>query len=506
MSDTALMDILDKMPPEKLRTVAEAMYAKRAAAEKDPMAFAEELPAQHEFGLLFPMYDILGLFGGNRSGKTFLEAYLLGCYLRGCDPAGWLPKGFQFPAPRRRFANRVTTTLVWWGAENRAKGIEAVEMTLLPMLPPDTYHWSRVDGMLTMNNGAQLKVMSYDMEPGKWASSAVDFIALDEECPWPIYQECLARISTRSGKLMIGVTPLHGGIEWAYWEFVENFRDKKSITYLNADMDDNFYLTEKQKRMLHEAYDDEPEAAARLHGVFLVAEGVVHKKFNRKRHVVEPYKIVASEWLRRGYRFGRVFDLHTRNDLICQWFMYKRAYTNSRVIFFDEISYPSGDAKEFAEVVNVRTDELKVPVFLNIIDTHESADGARVDPTMVSMMSDKGIRGRSAITRSVPAGISRFNDYLVGEDEEGNPSFQVFSTCVNTIHSIKRLQFKNHKGAAKEVNDPSEKINKKDADEVRNIHYVVLELPPVNVKKMIAKAAGNAQRLGADYSRNRKAV
>lgn len=502
MNDDAFRQYLNSLPVEARAKIVERFYQRRLEMKKYPARYVVPLLSQKEFFLKIPLFNKILYRGGNRSGKTFGGAYVDTCYLTGEDPAG-LCGGFQFPAPKRRFGNLELTTLVWAGSETRAKGVSRVERKVIPLLPPDTFNWSTNTGVLTMMNGAQLKVMSYDMPATAWTADEVDLIDLDEECPPSFYQECLARISSRDGKIINTVTPLSGHSNWTYWEFIENIDNKSDVSYVDAAMDDNFYLTDAQKKLLHEAYDNSDNAQARLYGIHMLAEGMVHKQFGL-RHIIEPFEIDAERMMKEGWRFGYIIDLHGNHDEVFNLIMFKPAGSDSRFVAIDEMYYPSGDMQGFAAAVKKMWAKYNIPRFsLKIIDTHETSpnkDGQeRKDPTMVMMLHRHGVDGHFPSNRTIRAGISAFNDYLIAPD-----GFRIFSTCKNTIKSIRMFQYASWRGPARDLNDLKEDVVKKDIDEIRNLHYAVLEMPAVNRSKDVERAWDNKKRLGVIYNRNHR--
>lgn len=490
MTEEQIAKLVDTLPDEKVFELVELMQKQQDASERDPMLFYSPLPAQGKFHTMNKKERFF--FGGNSSGKSYAGAYEICCYLRGEDPAGALG-GRELPAPTRMKAFRKISTKCWLGSTSFAKGTELVHQNVLPLLPPGTFRWKEDKGLLEMHNGAILKVMTYEAGVRQWQSSEVDHIWLDEQAPYEIYIECRSRVGRRGGGIMNTLTPLGVHSVWMFYEVVENIHANPNIGYLFARMMDNYFLSEEQQQQLLCAYRGSDEEKTRLDGEFIQFEGLVHKNFNEHTHVVEPFPINDS-FRSQGWRFGRVFDLHSRNDEICQWFMFRR--DDPKLVFFDELSYPSGDIKTFCDVVIAKTEDYGIVNDLNIIDTHESADSMRVDPTMVSDMARKGIKGISAPSRSVDAGVTRLNDYLVAD------KIKIFNTCKNTIFSIKYFQWQNWKGIAKQENEPKEKFVKKDADEVRNLHYVCLYMPPVNIQRLISENKGNTQKIGAIYGRS----
>lgn len=61
----------------------------------------------------------------------------------------------------------------------------------------------RVDGGV-----CRISFLSYDMPRTKWQGAGVDGIWLDEECPEDIFNECMARIVTTRGWIMLTFTPV----------------------------------------------------------------------------------------------------------------------------------------------------------------------------------------------------------------------------------------------------------------------------------------------------------
>jgi phage terminase large subunit-like protein len=55
-----------------------------------------------------------------------------------------------------------------------------------------------------------LQLKSYDQGRVAFQGTAQDFIHLDEEPPLDIYTECLLRLMTRNGLLVLTATPLSG--------------------------------------------------------------------------------------------------------------------------------------------------------------------------------------------------------------------------------------------------------------------------------------------------------
>lgn len=85
---------------------------------------------------------------------------------------------------------------------------------------------TRIDG-----RKCRLFFLSYDMPRTKWQGAAVDGVLLDEECPEDLYGECLARVSSTSGWVLLAFTPL-GGLGWWHdriWRDAWKGRDSEGV-------------------------------------------------------------------------------------------------------------------------------------------------------------------------------------------------------------------------------------------------------------------------------------
>lgn len=168
-----------------------------------------------------PTYQERAMFGGNRTGKTVTGCYEDVCHLTGVYPKWW--PGFKFSRP-----------VEWWAATDTAKntrdilqamycgkpGIESEKGT--GMIPADyllntTVKHGLADAYETVfvrhvptGGISTLQLKSYDQGREAYQGTAQDGIHLDEEPDIEIYAECLLRLMTRNGLLILTETPLLG--------------------------------------------------------------------------------------------------------------------------------------------------------------------------------------------------------------------------------------------------------------------------------------------------------
>lgn len=168
-----------------------------------------------------PLFQERALFGGNRTGKTVSGTFEDACHLTGIYPDWW--EGFRFKRP-----------VEWWAATDTAKNARDILQYALCGKPGDAA--AQGTGMIpgdlilrtTPKHGiadayesvfvrhvptggvSTLQLKSYDQGRVAFQGTAQDGIHLDEEPDIEVYAECLLRLMTRNGMLILTATPLSG--------------------------------------------------------------------------------------------------------------------------------------------------------------------------------------------------------------------------------------------------------------------------------------------------------
>ncbi len=216
------METLEQRERQKRRNLISTYF-------KDTGPYRRELyPKSLEFFRLgadnghgAPLFQERALFGGNRSGKTVTGTYEDVCHLTGVYPPWW--EGYRFKRP-----------VEWWAATDTAKNARDILQHALCGRPGDAS--SLGTGMIpgdlilryTPKHGvpdafetvfvrhvpsggvSTLQLKSYDQGRVAFQGTAMDGIHLDEEPDIEIYAECLLRLMTRNGMLLLTATPLSG--------------------------------------------------------------------------------------------------------------------------------------------------------------------------------------------------------------------------------------------------------------------------------------------------------
>ena len=152
--------------------------------------------------------------------------------------------------------------------------------------------------------------LSYDMPRTKWQGAGVDGIWLDEECPEDILGECLARIVTTQGWILLTFTPVSGvgwwfdrifspaqeGLNaWHAFQFPLATYDEENDAEFNVGESLVPHLTRKQIVEFASEYPDPDERAIRIFGEVRGRQGLVYKQYRREVHRI-PHFLLPPEF------------------------------------------------------------------------------------------------------------------------------------------------------------------------------------------------------------------
>jgi phage terminase large subunit-like protein len=163
----------------------------------------------------------------NRVGKTTCGSYELTCHLTGLYPSWWTGKIFHTPVRAWACGRRNETTRdIVQASLLGPVAYDGVRKVLAGtgMVPANTIGrvtWKRgVEDLIdtckvrhVTGGWSTLGMKSYEQGRGSFEGTSQHCIWLDEECPVDVYGECLIRLMTTQGVLMITFTPLEGMTE-----------------------------------------------------------------------------------------------------------------------------------------------------------------------------------------------------------------------------------------------------------------------------------------------------
>lgn len=196
------------------------------------------------------------VFGGNRSGKTFVSL----CTLPLLADGKYKIRG---AAPKKRYT-------VWVSCLDH----QLIKQTIIPTLRKVCPNgWLKLveyknEFTITGPTGIEVKGFFKSADAGrtKYQSASVDLIILDEEHPESIHKECRARIVDCKGQIINAMTPLMG-MTWVYNYSMNHFR-------ITMPTDANKTLSAEDIADFRKSYTDEKELKMRLEGQFVDLAGL----------------------------------------------------------------------------------------------------------------------------------------------------------------------------------------------------------------------------------------
>jgi phage terminase large subunit-like protein len=227
-----LLDGLSRLSPEgrqKLMAQLQASVADYDAHHRLERMFPDRgplrralYPKQMAFFKATEKYTEVGLFGGNRTGKSTSAAFAMALFLSGRYPDWWV--GRRFPGPVNCWACgtdsrtvRETVQIALLGNEGHP-GTGLIPGDAIVASAAKTGTPGAIDSVQvrhTSGGTSRLVFKVYEAGRESFAGARCSCIWLDEEPDIGVYSECLARLTStvpgeRSGLLMISMTPLKG--------------------------------------------------------------------------------------------------------------------------------------------------------------------------------------------------------------------------------------------------------------------------------------------------------
>jgi phage terminase large subunit-like protein len=184
----------------------------------------DRYPKHIEFFGAGAQYRERCFLAANRVGKTTCGSFELTAHLTGLYPAWWSGKRFAHPVRAWACGRRNETTrdivqasllgpVAYDGLRKVLQGTGMVPGNLIGRVT-----WKRGVDDLTdtvkvrhVSGGwSTLGMKSYEQGRGSFEGTSQHVIWLDEECPMDVYGECLIRLMTTQGVLLLTFTPLEG--------------------------------------------------------------------------------------------------------------------------------------------------------------------------------------------------------------------------------------------------------------------------------------------------------
>ena len=250
---------------------------------------------------------------------------------------------------------------------------------------------------------------------------------------------------------------------------------KRRVGVVEADVSANCIEHGIRGRLKHSDIEkmiaeyDEEDLQARVKGKFQHLIGLVFKSFNKKIHVIKPFKITKEDFV-----VIEALDPHPRNPDALLWLAIDRKGTK---FVIDEV-YANMKTSELAAYALKREDKYRIEQ--RIADPSAfSTDQHREDdrPLASRLYDDYGLSYMKGTKDRVGAD-RRIKDALdcekVGDDILLAPELYVFNTCERTIYEFEHYQWDDWRGKAAERKAPMERPMDKDDHMIENLGRILL--------------------------------
>lgn len=319
--------------------------------------------------------------------------------------------------------------------------------------------------LLHLINDGWIDFQTYEQDSSKGESVDLDIWFADEEIPEDWYSACNARIVTRGGVGIMGVTPLYR-LTWAM-----RFLDTVSpgVEVFKWGIRDNPHNSMKA---ITEFLADVPalEREARENGDFIESKGLRYKSLDRSIHLIGPTQ-PSPYW-----PVVMAMDPHQRKGTAITW-----AYVDphEKVVFFDEL-HVQGTAKEVVAQIRAKEAQHKARTILRIADPaiEKQVSGFGSERTTHTEFQDAGMSFTLADNND--AGYSVVEEYLGWNKEKeftpmNSPSVYFTEDCPETWYGMSHLRWDEYK--FNNDRDPKERVKDKDKDFPDCVRYTLIMRP-----------------------------
>lgn len=337
--------------------------------------------------------------------------------------------------------------------------------------------WSNRERTLTFENGSEIDFKSSDQDLDKHAGTARHMIHFDEEPPRAIFNENLLRLVDYGGSFVITMTPVEG-MTWVYHDLYEPFQlntlnPDQDLDVIQVSMDDNPYLSEKEKREIL-SYLSETEVEKRRFGRFVPKGGLVYPEFEEAIHATLHGWRPPSDWLiyqsiDHGFNNPTAILYHAVSPDGMSVVTFKELYGREKIV--------SQWAKECLEFER----EWHIEPFLRTGDPAMKQRQAQSGLSIAELYGQEGLYlALDTVPRSVDAGVNKITQYLRVNSLTGKPHWQI-SDCPNLVRELNKLHWAYFTSPKlTDANNLREVIHKKDDHAPDSARYFFTFLPDLS--------------------------
>lgn len=279
---------------------------------EDPLAHVYQ-PHQFQEQMHKDRHRITLVLGGNRTGKSW----------------GAVTEALHYCLGRSHWAEvPEPPNIVWYVMPSLTMFRRAINPILRELTPMgEVRKWDKQTNVIYFNNGSELHLLSSDMRQRRLQGASVDFIVMDEAQKQEVFEELLARVFDRKGRILMVLTPVDEiEANWIWirdvlyipWECGER-QDIHVVFMPVADEDGNPLVpqyTREDIERLEEMYPDPQVRAARLYGNFVTRSGLVFSGYDPEVHHLPRFDVPSNftRWIVVDPQYHRFAALYFAAD------------------------------------------------------------------------------------------------------------------------------------------------------------------------------------------------
>lgn len=322
----------------------------------------------------------------------------------------------------------------------------------------------------TTDTGFVFDIMSTEQDSKEFESTDIGWFWADEPVPHSIYIATIARLRL-GGICFLTLTPL----TYSAWikDNIYDKRDGYNQDYVTADVEDNCKQHGTRGILDHpdiermSAQYPEDEKEARLHGKFGHLLGLVHKGFDIKTHVIEPFVINDKD-----YCVYMALDTHPRVPDAVLWMAIDE---KGQKYICDELFYKGTDI-EITTRIKRKEDQWRV--LGRLIDPSAFNDDKRTEEANYALRLERQGLSFDRGSKNLIEGIRRTDQALKYEVKNGQmikkPEIFIFSNCIGLIKELQNYVWDDYRGSAKDERDPKGRPKDKDDHFIENLHRLLM--------------------------------
>ncbi len=322
----------------------------------------------------------------------------------------------------------------------------------------------------TTDTGFEFDLMSNEQDPKEFESVDLGWEWFDEPSKKSIYLASIARLR-RGGILFWTMTPL----SYSAWikDDLYDKRDGKNVDYITADVEDNCIEHGVRGMLEHDniekmlAQYPEAEKEARAHGKFGHLLGLVHKGFEPKIHVIDPFEIDQN------FTVYHALDTHPRVPDANLWMAVNE---KGQKYIIDEMAFTGTDVEQ---ATAIKTKESNWSMGSRLIDPSAFNDDKRtLEKSYAERLQDQGLifrRGSKKLIDCIRRTDDAFKYQMRGDTMIVQPEIFIFSNCVGTIKELLHYIWDEYSGKGSDEKDPKPVPKDKDDHFVEDLHRLLME-------------------------------